>query len=38
MPVWGDVFSWEDTDEPELEQRIQARISAIVDFVSELQY
>ena len=38
MPVWGDVFSWEDTDDPDQEQRIQARISAIVDFVSELQY
>lgn len=38
MPVWGEVFSWEDEDDPDIEQRIQARVSAIVDFVSELQY
>ena len=38
MPIWGDVFSWEDTDDTDLEERIQARISAIVDFVQELQY
>jgi len=38
MPVWGDVFSWEGTDDPEIEQRVQARVSAIVEFVSELQY
>ena len=38
MPFWGDVFSWEGTDDPDIEQRVQARISAIVDFVSEMQY
>ena len=38
MPVWGDVFSWEGTDDPGIERRVEERIGAIVDFVSEMQY
>ncbi len=38
MPVWGNVFRWEDSDDPEAEQLVQQRIAAIVDFIGEIQY
>ena len=38
MPVWGNVFGWADDDDSDAEQLVQQRITAVVDFINEMQY
>ena len=38
MPIWGDVFRWENDGDPSAEQRVAQRIAAIVEFLKEFQY
>jgi len=39
MPIWGNVFGWDETGDDAVAERIaQSRIAAIVDFLSEIQY
>jgi len=38
MPVWGDVFLWAGDSDLEAEQVVQQRITAIVEFIREMQY
>ena len=38
MPVWGDVFGWEEEDSDAADELVDRRIDAIVDYVRELQY
>ena len=39
MPIWGNVFGWDETDDDAAAERnAQERIAAIVDFLSEIQY
>jgi mono/diheme cytochrome c family protein len=38
MPVWGDEFLVMEGGSPNAEARVEREISALVDFVAELQY
>lgn len=37
MPIWGNVFSWSESEGESLESVVMARIEAITDFLEEIQ-
>lgn len=38
MPIWGNVFRWDEQDSDRAERNAKERIDSIVDFLSEIQY
>ena len=38
MPVWGEVLNWTEGDDADAERLAQQKISAIVEFLSNIQY